>query len=310
MSSRMVMAALVVLALAVGLIAGMAIARDDSATQTTASAGGELEEALAHVAQRDGWLESLAAASVAGRLEGASVAVLVADGASDADVNQVVSALEDSGASVGLRASLSADWWTPELAAFRGEIADQLTESVVGVEGLTSAEVLQHSIVQALVPHAVPAGAGAGAGTPIDDAGDAQPDGVSADRAEVLLEVLTRSGLVTVTTAATSPVDGLVLVTADGPEGAGTVADLAASVWERYVPATVLVVFDETSSPSVGAEAISHGETLPIADRPSLVIATQEVLTAPQVVMALVEQREGGTGWYGDAENLPLIASP
>lgn len=306
MASRMVMAALVALALAVGLIAGMSLPREKALTQTTTSTSGELEEARSQVAQRDAWLDEVAAASVAGRLDGASIAVLVADGAVATEVDQVIAALGDAGASVRLQASLSADWWTPELAAFRGEIADQLGESVVGVDGLNSAEVLQHAIVQALVPDVLPAGTDASA----DTGGDSQVGGEAAGRAEVLLEVLTRSGLVTVETAATGPVDALVLVTADGPEGAGTVADLTASVWERYVPATVLVVFDEGVGPSVATEAIAHGEELSITNRPSVVIATQEILTAPQVVMALVEQQEGGAGWYGTTESLPLMASP
>ncbi len=120
-----------------------------------------------------------------------------------------------------------------------------------------------------------------------------QGSGLAADGADVLLQVLTRSGLLTVQTAATGPVDAMVLVTADGPEGGGTVADLAASVWESYVPATVVVVFDATPSPSVATEAMAHGETLATTNRPSVVIATHEVLAAPQVVLALVEQRDG-----------------
>lgn len=302
----MVMTALVVLALAVGLIAGTAMSSDESPTQATASDEGELAQVQAQVAQRDAWLEEVAAATVAGRLDEVSVAILVADGAVATDVDQVVTALEDAGATVDLQASLSADWWTPELAAFRGEIAEQLGESVVEADGLNSAEVLQHAIIQALVPGAL----SGGTDSPADTGGNAESEDEVADRAEVLLEVLTRSGLVTVETASTKPVDALVLVTADGPAGAGTVADLAASVWEHYVPATLLVVFDKGAAASIATEAMTHGETVANTNRPSVVIATEEILTAPQVVMALVEQRKGGTGWYGEGENLPLIASP
>ncbi len=85
-----------------------------------------LKDAQAQVAQRDAWLREVAAASVAGRLDGTIVAVLVADGAAATDVDQVMAALTDAGATVGLQASLSDEWWTPELVAFRGEIADQV----------------------------------------------------------------------------------------------------------------------------------------------------------------------------------------
>ena len=306
MWSRVVFAAFVVLALAVGVVVGLATPRDVAAADVTPSAGHDTQDALAQVAQRDAWLQEVAMASVAGRLDGTSVAILVADGASTDDVDQVVSALENAGAVVALEASVSADWWTPELAAYRGEIADQVIDSVVGVDDLPSTEVLQHAIVQALVPDAVPAGADA----PGDVGVDFPSDGVAADHADVLLEVLTRSELLSVSKPATGPVDALVMVTADGPEGGGTMADAAASVWEQYVPATVVVVFSETESPTVATEAIAHGTTLATANRPSIVIASQAALTPPQLVFALVEQEAGGSGSYGTAEGLPLIASP
>lgn len=309
MGTRAVAAALVALALAIGMLVGAAIPRETEATHVSPSAGEDAQAALADVAQRDRWLEELSAASVAGTLDGTSVAILVADGASTEQVDQVTAALAQAGASVGVQASLSAEWWTPEMGAYRGEIADQLTDSVAGVEGLASTEVLQHAIVQALVPDAVPAGAEA----PGDVGQDFPSDGVAADRAEVLLEVLRRSGLVTVDAPATGPVDALVVVAADGPAGAGTVADLAASVWEQYVPATLLVVFGsgdaQADLPTVATDAMDYGETLPIANRPSVVVATESSLVAPQVVFALVEQANGGSGDYGVAEDLPLIAT-
>jgi hypothetical protein len=306
MRPRVVFAAIVVLAFAVGIVVGMATPREAAVADATPSAGQDTQDALAQLAQRDAWLRDVATASVAGRLDGMSVAILVADGASAADADHVISALERAGATVGLEASMSADWWTPELAAFRGEIADQVIDSVVGVDGLPSAEVLQHAIIQALVPGVVPAGADA----PGDVGVEFPSDGVATDRAEVLLEVLTRSELLSVTRSAMGPVDALVMVTAEGPDGGGTLAALAGSVWEQYVPATVVVVFGETDSPTVATEAIAYGATLATANRPSVVIATQSSLTGPQVVFALVEQDSGGSGSYGTSENLPLIASP
>ncbi len=306
MRSRVVLAALVVLALAVGVVVGMAAPRDRAEADVTPSAGQDTQDALALVAQRDAWLQEVASASVVGRLDGRSVGVLVADGAAADDVDQVLSALETAGAAVDFEASMSAEWWMPELAAFRGEIADQVIDSVVGVDGLPSTEVLQHAIIQALVPDAVPTGTDA----PGDVGVEFPSDGVAADRADVLLEVLTRSELLSVSKRATGPVDAIVIVTGNGPEGGGTMADLAASVWEQYVPATVLVVFGETESSTVATEAIAHGATLATANRPSIVIATESILMPPQLVFALVEQESGGSGSYGTAENLPLIASP
>jgi len=309
MGSRAVSAALVALALAIGVLLGTAIPRTAEKSQASPSANEDAQAALDAVAQRDRWIDELSAASVAGRLDGMSVAVLVADGASTSHVDQVTEALSRAGAIVGVQASLSDEWWTPEMVAYRGEIADQIEESVVGAEGLTSTEVLQHAIVQALVPDAVPDGAEA----PGDVGQDFPSDGVAADRAEVLLEVLSRSGLVTVDTPATAPVDALLVVAADGPAGAGTVADLAASVWEQYVPATLLVVFgsatEQTDVPTVAKDAMTYGESLPMTNRPSVVIATQSALVAPQVVFALVEQAAGGSGAYGEMADLPLIAA-
>jgi hypothetical protein len=306
MRTRVVFAASLVLALAVGMVMGLAAPRDAEVSQASPSTGADAEEALAQVALRDAWLDEVAAASIAGRLDGTSVAILIADGASPEDVDTVTAALESAGATVGLEASLSAEWWTPELAAYRGEIADQVSESVVGAEGFASTDLLQHAIVQALVPGAVPAGATAPGGVE----GEFPGDGVAADRADVLLEVLTRSELVSVGQAGAGAVDALVVVAAEGPEGAGTMADLAASVWELYVPATVVVVFDGGASSSVAPEAIAHGTTLGVATRPSVVVATEQVLVAPQVVLALVEQLGGGTGSYGAVHDLDLIAQP
>ncbi|WP_291378562.1 copper transporter [Demequina sp.] len=306
MRSRTVFAAFLVLALSAGVLIGLAAPRGVDATKASPSAAADIEEALARVAQREAWLAEVVTASVSGRLEGAEIAILVADGASAADVDKVTTALKDAGATVALEAALSADWWTPELGAYRGEIADQVADSVIGAEGLPSTDVLQHAIVQALVPDAVPAGAEA----PGDVGVEFPDDGVAADRTAVLFEVLTRSDLLAVSEAATGPVDALVIVTAQGPEGGGTMAGLAASVWEQYVSATLVVVFDNGEAPTVATEAITHGATVAITDRPSVVVATEESLMPAQVVLALVEQRDGGSGAYGAAQELALIAKP
>jgi hypothetical protein len=306
MRTRVVFAAALVFAFAVGMVMGLAAPKEADVSQASPSTGADVEQALAQVAVRDAWLNEMAAASTAGRLDGRSVALLIADGASSEDVDTVTAALEGAGATVGLEASLSAEWWTPEFAAYRGEIADQVAASVLGAEGAAPTDTLQHAIIQALVPSAVPAGVAA----PGDVGVDFPDDGVAADRAEVLLEVLTRSGLVTVNHAAAGSVDALLIVSADGPEGAGTTAALAASVWEQYVRATVVVVFGSEGMPSVATEAIQYGTTLAIGSRPSVVVATEPTLVAPQVVLALVEQENGGAGSYGAMRDLELIAQP
>lgn len=306
MSARLVFAALIVMALAVGFVAGTATPRDQEATRVTSTGGQAADEALAQVAVLEDWLMNVSAAAIAGRLDGVSVGVLVADGAEAEDVEAVTQALKSAGAQVGLEASLSAEWWTPELASFRGEIADQVAQSVVGAEGLSSTELLQHAIIQALVPGAVPADV-AGQGDVQAEPGEGV---VAADGAEVLLEVLTRSGLLTVDRAAEAPVSALVVVTADGPEGAGTIAAVAAGAWENYVPATLIVTFGSATAPSVATDAISQGEALAADARPSVVVATEPSLVDAQVVLAVVEQLDGGAGSYGIGENLDLIAQP
>ena len=295
-SSRLVVGALVVLALAVGVVVGLAAPRDGGTSNATPSSG--IDEISSQLAEHDAWLADVSTAAIAGRLDGLSVAVLVADGAPSATVDQVTSAITDAGGSVGVEATMSADWWTPDLAAFRAELADQMAGSVVGAEGLPATQVLQDAIVQALIPAAVPAGV-----APTTDQG-------GSDLSSVLLEILTRSGLVNLSAPASGPVDALVIVAGDGPEGAGTVADLAASEWERYMSATLVVVAGKTDMPSVAEEAMAHGQEISADVRPSIVVAAQPALVPAQVVFALTEQFAGGSGTYGTAEDLPLIAKP
>jgi len=313
MSSRVVTGALVASALGVGVLVGLAAPRGIEDGAASASPAPEVAQSIADLAARDEWVSALADAATAGRLNGMRVVMLVTDGASATTVDEVSTALAGGGATVESIVHLGVEWWDPARSTFRGELADQVSATVTGVEGLGATDVLEHAIVQAIVPGALPQGATDPAAATDTTGADPNVDG--ATRQQVLLEVLTRADILSVDHPAIDGVNALVIISGDGPEGAGVAVNAAASVWERYLGSTLVVVARDAAAsdggvPATAADAISAGDGVPASTRPSVVVIDGQGLAAAQVVMALTEQAAGGTGVYGNVGGFDLVAVP
>jgi hypothetical protein len=303
-------------ALGVGVVVGLAAPRSQQA-DTSATPNAQDPQLVADLATRDKWLTAMGDAAVTRRIEGMRVALLITDGTSAETVAQVTSALEQGGATVEATGRLGADWWDPAKSSFRGELATQMSASIVGVAGLGATDVLEHAIVQAMVPGAQPGGTAKSIGT---DATGASGVAAGASNQEVLLEVLNRANILTLDHAAAHGVDALVIVAGEGPAGAGAAVNAAAAVWEQYLGATEIVVAgnDAASSgvstpdaiPTTASEAIAAAADTPAATRPSIVLISEPKLAAAEIVMALKEQESGGNGTYGTAPGLDIVAVP
>jgi hypothetical protein len=316
MSGRIVAGALVATALGVGVVIGLAAPRSQQA-DTSATPNAQDAQLVADLATRDKWLTAVGDATVTRRIEGMRVALLITDGTDAETVAQVISALEQGGATVEATGRLGADWWDPARSSFRGELATQMSASMVGVDGLGATDVLQHAIVQAIVPGAKPGGTAKSAGT---DATGTNGVAEGASNQEVLLEVLNRANILTLDHPAAHGVDAFVLVTGEGPTGGGAVAAAAANVWEQYLGATEIVVAGNAAGtsgasasdaiPTTASETIAAAADTPAQTRPSVVLISEPTLAAAQIVMALKEQVSGGNGTYGTASGLAIVAVP
>ncbi len=315
MSGRIVTGALVATALGVGVVVGLAAPNGKQTADVGASPGAQDAQLVADAATKSQWVEAIAESATSGRLEGIRVALVITDGTPEDAVDQVTAALSLGGATVAVTARLGADWWEPSRSSFRGELASQISGSVVGVDGLGSTQVLEHAIVQAMVPGALPRGAVAvsGFGAPAADLAE------GTSNHEVLLEVLTRAEILTLDRTAIDGVDAFVIVTGDGPAGAGAAVNASASVWEQYLSTTGIVVASKASAtagaasgtlPVTASDAIAAGSDSPAATRPSVVVLSDPALASVQIVMALKEQATGGTGTYGTAAGLAIVAIP
>lgn len=294
--------ALVAIALGVGLLVGLASPRGTTGSETAATDDADATRLTADLATKNEWVDALAEAAIAGRIEGMRVALVITAGTDPEAVDEVTTALVDGGAEVMTTAHLGAEWWDPAKSSFRGELANQVADTVAGAAGLGATDVLEHAIVQAMVPGAIPAGAtDPEAGTDPEAA-----DGI--DRQAVLLEVLSRAEVVTIDRPATEGVDAVVIVSGGGPEGAGAAINAAATVWETYIGTSLIVIASDDDA--VMKEAVEVGIETPRSTRPSIVAMSAQGPSAARVVLALVEQSFGGTGVYADADEFELIAVP
>lgn len=314
MSGRIVTGALVVTALGVGALVGLAAPKEQQGVAESSSPSAQDAGLAAQVAARDQWVQSLTDAAVVGRVQGVRVALLITDGTDDATVVAVTDALARGGATVETTGRLGADWWDPNRQSFRGELATQMSASIVGVDGLGASGMLEHAIVQAMVPGALPT---AEAGPTAGSVAQGTVDGAS--NQEVLLDVLTRAKILTLDHPADGGIDALVLVTDEGPEGSGAAVNATATVWEHYVGATEIVVQGESDAAAGSAsgnlsgtakDAAAAAVDTPTSTRPSVVVISEPAISTAEIVMALKEQVAGGSGAYGTAPGLDIVAIP
>jgi len=325
---HVVAVAAIVAAAAIGYMAGFSTndPRTVDATPTTSDTASPT--ASGSLGETDQWLADIADAVTASSLTGMRLAVVSTDGASASLTDQVSQLIVDAGGTVAVQATLGSHWWAPDLATFRAELADQLATSIVGAPDASASVLLNHAIVQALVPGAIPAGSSdssnssgdASAPSAGDDGGQVVAEGegliVLGDSApdsaaEVMRTSLERSDIVSFTTPpATQPVDGVVLVMGEGPEGGGLAAARFVAVWEQYAPVSVVVAGTPASARAIPATAndlITGLSEEAVGTRSSVVVATAPVLVGPQVVLALAEQFDGGSGNYGTFDGLATV---
>lgn len=301
MARLVVTAAALVTALAVGVMTGTALAPSESENEQAPAASAEASAPAA-------WVDALADAASSSRLEGARVLVLSTEGVTDKQADSVRTAVTDAGAQVVGGATLGGAWWAPEQAAFRRELAEQLRSNVVGAQDAAPQLLLQHAIAQALLPSVTPPGAAA----------PQQQDltGATPEPSAVLLDVLTKAGILSNVTTAPERADAIVVISAQGPTGGGTIAVQAASAWELYAPATEIVVLSggeggqQVPVPATAAEAIAEAAKAAATVRPSVVVTSVPAIADAQVVTALAQQIASGTGNYGDFAGLALLAEP
>lgn len=318
MSGRIVTGALVATAVGIGVVVGLAAPRSQQTADPNATPNAQEAQLVADLATRDEWVAAVAEAAATGRIDGMRVVLLITEDTRKETVDQVTTALTMGGATVEATGRLGTDWWDPTRSSFRGELATQMSASIVGIEGLGATDVLEHAIVQAIVPGALPRGATAPAGGA--DGASADQAAAGATRQEVLLEVLSRAKILTLDHPAAAGVDALVIVTGEGPAGAGAALNAAATVWEQYLGATEIVVAGDagapgTSSgtiPTVASDAIAAAAAAdtPRSTRPSVVVLSEPKLAAAEIIMALKEQATGGSGTYGTAIGLDIVAIP
>lgn len=317
MSGRLVTGALVATALGVGVVVGLAAPKTVPAGEERSATHANESQFMADIAARDEQISAFANAAAAHRIEGMRVALLITDGTPAETVDQVRAAIEQGGATVEATGQLGTDWWEPSKQSFRGELAIQLSGSMVGVEGLGPTDVMQHAIVQAIAPGAAPRGVEVPVVGPGGVTLDPGVGGVS--RQEVLLDVLARANILTLDHPAAAGIEAVVFVTSDGPAGAGDLLNASATVWKLYLGAAEIVVASQMSGagaataatiPATGTDAIAAGAATPVSTRPSVVVLSDPKIAAAQIVMALKEQSAGGAGTYGTAASLAFVAIP
>lgn len=295
-----IIGAALVVAATVGAIVAWAVLPETSASVSDASPdpsqAGRVADLEAERDRRAAQADAATAYAIGGALDEVTVALVFGPGLSDAAAAQAESAFGAAGADVAATMVLDEAWWAPERVAFRTEIADQLRDSVVGVEQAQPEAVLHHALLQVLLAGAVPDGA-----QPPPDTPQGPPSDIGAtDRVEVLTEVLARAELLALSGEPGTPVDAIVVMVPAGPESGGAVAQRLAEVAAAYAGAVVLVVDGagaDTAASVTAAEAAAS--RLDGADAPSVVGWDGDELDVLQLVAALVEQRAGGTGTYG-----------
>lgn len=270
--SRLLVVALVIFALAVGVVLGSGPLRAALTGVSAADASAVKEaQAQAETAQVQADLgvefaDSVGPAAVKGWLDNRSVAVVRTATVTEQDSAAASAKLTDAGATIGATVALTDDWDSEERAAFRDALAKQITESLQNPPvGGTSSEVLAAALAQAVVPT-----------NDFVTPGDEQ-------RSQTLWSLLVDGGLVTGTRNVSS--DLVVLVARDGD-----VSDLSGALSARS-NGTVVAFTSDDGGKSTGASTVTRGATY---------------YGAWAVTGALIGATNGITGQY-DASDAPRL---
>jgi hypothetical protein len=204
---RVLVVALVIFALAVGVLIGSGPLRAGlgagmSQAERLERARAAAEAAEGDAAQGRDFADAVGPAALAGTLEGHVVALVRTPAASDDDLTAAGSRIADADASVGATVAITELWTAEDRAPFRDALAEQITAALPNPPvGATTSQILSAALAQALA------------------AGD-EFDAEAQERSDTLWTLLTGAELVTGDRDADASL--VLLIAADGD-----VADLA-----------------------------------------------------------------------------------
>jgi len=187
--SKVLVAALVVFALAIGVLIGSGPLR--AGFSGNAAQAEELEQAQANAKaaaadakQGREFADAASPVAVRGFLTGHTVALVRTADATDDDVATAAAHLTDAGAEVGAKVALTDEWTVENRGPFREALADQITAALANSPaGETSSQVLATALAQTLAPGIA--------------AGDDLVGAAATERADTLWTLLTDAALVT-----------------------------------------------------------------------------------------------------------------
>lgn len=320
----------VFLALAVGIVLGAGPLKEsigdtltgevDTLRQRAADLRAELDSVSAELARTEDAWATVAPDLLAGTMEGRRVAVVEVGEPRAAVVDEVVTRLTQTGATVTGRVRLQDVWTDPTRATFRQTVAGSLLDYLdpVPPSGSSALGDLAEALVQGL-----------GTAAPED------PDAIGEDAA-VLLQVLVDSELVEIADPVTVPADGIVvvtgpvdgiLVTEDGATPEPEELDRLELVLDSVRELALAGVTRTRGAVVAGHEVVPEGvlarlrEASGTTSRVTTVSRVDTLVGQVSTALALAQRMGGAVGHYGpegDATALvprrvvlpPLVRTP
>lgn len=314
-------AAALVFALAVGVILGSGPLRtallghsaDEADGLRTQLAARDSDLVAANTANEllERHIEEIMPFTTEGRLADVNLALVIAPGVSTEQAERMASAVSASGATVVATATLSEAWLDVEQLAFRSALAEEIIADVgVATEQTAPEAVLHAALAQVLVPSL--------AGSPDSQGLDNElpPDTtLPQEQAGVLLDVLTRAGLLHLDrapaseTAVVAEPTVVLVLTPESDEGDASYADDSAALARL---ATALANSDLRTVIAQGAR--TESDPFAVAEQTSSATGTFAVVSnawGPAgpilVILAAADDRSSGDRFYGDPERERLV---
>ena len=226
--SRLLVVALVVFALAIGVLIGSGPLRSallgttNTDARDLATVEGRAAIAEAKAQQGEDFADATGPIAVRGHLDGIAVALVRTADATDEDAAAAAAHMADAGATTASTVALTEDWASDERAPFRDALAEQIATAMDDPPvGATTAQVLSAALAEALAPGAD---------------GDFV-DAAAQERADTLWTLLSDAQLVTGERAAPANLFLLVTPGADVSDLAGAFVDTTAGTVVAFTTA-------------------------------------------------------------------------
>jgi hypothetical protein len=235
---------------------------------------------------------------LADSLKDRNIAIIRVFSPDEAEVTGARDRLVQAGATVTGSLTIEPAWLDDGQTAFRGAFAEQIADSVVGVDATVAPDkVLAHALAQALIPTDSTEAAGPN---------DIADPTTAADRATLLLNLLKGADFVTGTV--TGPVDGILIIAGPGPAN----EDLHATQSETM--AELAGILDAYDKGTVIASGAAIPADIPTAIRSSSVLhANVTTVTESMnyfgrftVALAMAKELAGTASSYGYGQDLTL----